>query len=246
MSGRLLSYHADGRDFEGVVVTPSTSDEGPGLLMVPNWLGVTENAVARGERFAAMGYLVLVVDVFGVGSRPANMEEAAAQAEKIRAHPQTTRDIMTEAAKALRAQSVLLKSAPLATIGFCLGGGIALEYARSGAELAAAVSVHGDLITSLPAAEGEVKASVLALHGSTDPISPKTQRDAFEAEMTGARADWHLMVFGGRRHAFTDLGADNEVAKYDRFAEEWSYSLSDRFIKDALARRGLPSGRAFA
>ncbi|ATN36962.1 hypothetical protein ACO34A_24630 (plasmid) [Rhizobium sp. ACO-34A] len=246
MSGRPLSYHADGRDFEGVVVTPSALDEGPGLLMVPNWLGVTENAVARGERFAAIGYLVLVVDVFGVDSRPANMEEAAVQAENIRDHPQTTRDIMAAAAMALQAQSSLLKSAPLATIGFCLGGGIALEYARSGANLAAAVSVHGDLITSLPAVQGEVKASLLALHGSTDPISPKAQRDAFEAEMTHARADWHLMVFGDRRHAFTDLGADNEVAKYDRFADEWSYFLSDRFIKDALARRGLSSGWVLA
>ena len=239
MSGQIISYQACGRVFEGVLVGPSLAKEAPGVLMVPNWWGVTENAVARGERFAAMGYHVLVVDIFGVGKRPANINEAATQADIIRSQPLVTRAIMAEAAKTLQSEAGQRVAGPLSSVGFCLGGGIALEHARSGADLAAAASIHGDLVTLLPADKGCVRASVLALHGSVDPISPKAHRDAFEIEMTEAEVDWNLMVFGGRLHAFTDVGVENEVAKHDSFAERWSYALADQFIKDALTRRVL-------
>ncbi len=45
---------------------------------------------------------------------------------------------------------------------------------------------------------------MLAVHGAADPIAPKAERDAFEAEMTEAGARWALLTFGDVVHAFTD------------------------------------------
>ena len=56
--------------------------------------------------------------------------------------------------------------------------------------------MHGTLTTPQPAKRGDIKAAVLAVHGAADPISPKAERDAFEAEMEAAGARWALVTFG--------------------------------------------------
>ena len=93
-----------------------------------------------------------------------------------------------------------------AAIGFCFGGGNVLELARDGADIAAAVSIHGDLKTAEAAKPGAVKAALLVTHGAPDPVVPKADRDAFEAEMEAAGAKWQMLVFSGVLHAYTDEG----------------------------------------
>lgn len=78
------------------------------------------------------------------------------------------------------------------------------NWPESGADLNAAVSLHGDLQTTMPAKKGEIKAAVFVLHGSKDPVAPKADRDALEAEMDGAGANWQLLDFGGRLHSFAE------------------------------------------
>ena len=80
-----------------------------------------------------------------------------------------------------------------AAIGFCFGGLNVLDLARTGADVQAVVSMHGTLATPQPAKRGDIKAAVLAVHGAADPVAPKAERDAFEAEMTEAGARWALL-----------------------------------------------------
>ena len=82
-----------------------------------------------------------------------------------------------------------------------------LDLARTGADVAAVVSVHGVLATPAPAKKGDIKATVLVLHGAADPISPKAHRDMFEAEMDAAGARWYALNFGNVVHAYTDPSA---------------------------------------
>ena len=113
-----------------------------------------------------------------------------------------------------------------------------MELARDGADLAAAVSIHGDLKTALPAEKGRVKAALLVAHGAPDPITPKADRDAFEAEMNAAGAKWQMVVFSGILHAYTDQGADvPEIAAWDEAATRQSYALTHQFLADAFAGR---------
>ncbi len=91
-----------------------------------------------------------------------------------------------------------------AAVGFCFGGGNVLELARSGADVNAVVCLHGDLKTTMPAKPGDIKAAVFVLHGSKDPVAPKADRDALEAEMDGAGANWQMLDFGGRLHSFAE------------------------------------------
>ena len=73
-------------------------------------------------------------------------------------------------------------------VGFCFGGLAALQLARSGAPIAAAVSIHGSLATSAPARAGAVTARILACHGAADPHVPPADVAAFAEEMNHAGA----------------------------------------------------------
>jgi dienelactone hydrolase len=104
--------------------------------------------------------------------------------------------------------------ARLAAIGFCFGGSVVLELARAGAELKAVVSFHGVLAIKLPAAEGQVKASVLVLTGAEDPLAPPDQVEAFETEMRAAKvADWQVVSYGNTLHGFTNPAADGSMMR---------------------------------
>ena len=96
--------------------------------------------------------------------------------------------------------------------------------------------MHGTLTTPQPANNGDIKAAVLAVHGAADPIAPKAERDAFEAEMTSAGARWALLTFGDVVHAFTDPQANHPgVGMYNEPATRHGYALAHAYIADAFA-----------
>ena len=237
-----IRYAADDRQYSGALIYhPATAKSQPMLLMAPNWLGAGDAARERGSLLASRGYVVFVVDMYGEGVRPASPEQAAPLADALRAEPDEQRRRINAALTTFRAEAErrgIGDANRQAAIGFCFGGGNVLELARAGADLKAVVSVHGDLTSPKPAEPGNIKAALLVLHGSTDSVSPKSQRDGFENEMTAAGVTWRMLVFGGVIHAYTDVGADVPgVARYDEPASRTSYDVADAFIADAFANR---------
>jgi dienelactone hydrolase len=118
------------------------------------------------------------------------------------------------------------------------GGGNVLELARSGADIDAVVCLHGHLQTAMPANKGDIKAAVLVIHGTKDPVAPKADRDALEAEMDGAGANWQMLDYGGRLHSF----AEEETmmkgrAEFNAPAARQTYRMLDDFIQDAFNKK---------
>ena len=115
----------------------------------------------------------------------------------------------------------------------------ALALARSGANLAGVVSIHGSLTTSKPAEPGAVAAKVLVCHGASDPHVPMGDVAAFTDEMNRADADWQLIIYGRAVHGFTHKhavpGAIPGVA-YDQSADERSFTATCTFLAGVLAQ----------
>jgi dienelactone hydrolase len=212
----------------------------PAVLMAPNWLGVTDAAIERAQLVAGDRYVVFVADMYGEGTRPADFPAAAALANPLRENAPEQRGRIRAAfdAMAKEASARNLVDARRAAVGFCFGGGNVLELARDGVEFSAAVSIHGDLKTAQAAKPGAVKASLLVIHGAPDPVTPKADRDAFEAEMDAAKAKWQMLTFSGILHAYTDQGHDVPgVAAWNEPATRQTYALTHQFIADAFAGR---------
>jgi dienelactone hydrolase len=216
-----------------------TGGRRPLLLMAPNWFGVSDEAIRRTKMMCGDRYVGLVADMFGGGTSLSGADEAAPLANALRSNAPERRRRIAAALHALMAEADrrgIGDSSRKAAVGFCFGGGNVLELARTGADLQAVVCLHGDLDTSLPAKPGDIRAALLVLHGSKDPVSPKSQRDSFEAEMDAAGAKWQMLTFGGLVHSFSESEADvSGVAEYDEAAARQSYLLLDQFIQNAFA-----------
>lgn len=215
------------------------SGKRPILLVAPNWFGVTPDWTNRARALAGERYIAFLVDVYGEGKRPLDRPAAAAAANAQRANAPEWRRRMAAALEQAVAQGERRGIADVskrAAIGFCFGGGCVFELARMGAELNAAVSIHGDLVGSMPAAPKQIKAAMLAIHGSEDPIAPKSRRDAFEAEMQYCGAKWQMLTFGGLYHSFTDVGVNvPPEAQYNENATRQAYAWAYTFIENAFA-----------
>jgi dienelactone hydrolase len=160
----------------------------------------------------------------------------AGNRERVMARITELRDDTARLCRRARAGLDVLLSHPqvdgrVAAVGYCFGGMVALELARSGADLAGVVSVHGSLGTTRPARAGVVRAKVLVCHGALDPHVPMTQVNAFVQEMSEASADWQLIVYGGAMHGFThETGPAMPGVAYDAVADARSTAAMQTFF----------------
>ena len=251
MAVESIFYSVSGLSCRGALVW----DDGvkalrPLLLMAPNWRGVIKPAIETGQMLAQQGYVVFVADMFGEGNGPVGTENPMEFLRPFMSDVPGMRRRIAAALDTLTRESDRRAIGDInrrAAIGFCWGGLNVLDLARIGADVQAVVSMHGTLTTPQPAKRGDIKAAVLAVHGAADPVAPKAQRDAFEAEMTAAGACWALLTFGDLCHAFTDPQENTPgVAVYDEPATRHGYALAHAFIADAFAgrRHGCPQQTA--
>lgn len=210
---RIVAYQQDTVAMEGILVSGGPGKtKRPGVVLFTDWMGVTESAKTQAEKVARMGYVVFIADIYGKGKNPRDAKEAGALAGSFKSN----RPLMRERAQAGLAQ---LKAAPgvdttrLGAMGFCFGGTVALELARTGADLDGTVSLHGNLDTPDPSLAKNIKGSLLVLHGADDPYVPAQQVQNFQDEMRAAKADWHMVYYGGAVHSFTKPEAGNDPAQ---------------------------------
>lgn len=238
MTVQNVAYEIDGEPYEGLLVfDDSVSEPRPGILMVPNWMGVTDKAAEKAAKVAGSDYVVFVADMYGKGIRPKNADEAGAAATKVRSDRPVMRHRVNAALDVLRkTDTVALQTDNLLAIGFCFGGGTVLELARSGTEIKGVVSFHGNLDTPDANDAKAIKMPVLVLHGADDPTVPQEQVLAFEDEMRNAKVDWQLISYGGAVHSFSDPYAKMAgMAEYHPLVAQRAFGAMRQFFNEVLA-----------
>lgn len=219
VKGQTVAYQAGSVPGEGYVAfDDSIVVQRPGILVVHDWMGVSEHTRAVCDDLALLGYVAFAVDIYGKGVRPADGKSAGAEAGKYKAD----RALLRERAKAGLAQltaHALVAPGKVAAIGYCFGGTTAIELARSGAEIAGVVSFHGSLDSPTPADGKNIKAKLLVLHGADDPFVKPADLAAFQEELRQAKVDWQLVSYGDAVHSFTQPQAGNDKSKGAAFHE---------------------------
>jgi dienelactone hydrolase len=209
----------------------------PGVLVCHEGPGLDEHAKGRAERLAALGYAAFALDYHG-GGKPLGREEMMGRLGTLMGDPDKTRQLGRAGLSILLAQAEV-DPARVAAIGYCFGGTMALELARSGADLSAVVGFHSGLGTQRPALAGEVKARILVCIGADDPMVPAEQRAIFEQEMRAAEVDWRMNLYGGAVHSFTNPNADLAGipgVAYDQITDERSWRAMLDFFDERLVR----------
>ncbi|WP_266159024.1 dienelactone hydrolase family protein [Dyella silvatica] len=237
MVHKPVEWNLDGTTFHSVLVyDDAVSAKRPGLVMVPNWYGVNDDALTKADGIAGKQYVILVTDMYGQKVRPTSDDQAMAAVKPLYGDRALMRKRIGTALDQLKAQAkdAPLDVAHLAAIGFCFGGSAVLDLARSGADIAAVVSFHGGLTTDNPALSKQIKARVLVMNGADDK-GTMPDADKFMDEMRASPADWQFVVLGNAVHCFTEKGQNKEGCRYDERAAQRSYRLMHDWLHAAFA-----------
>ena len=240
--GKEVDYRAGDTVLKGFLAyDDAKAGKRPGVLVVHEWWGLNDYARKRATMLAELGYTALAVDMYGNGKTTEHSADADAFTKEV------TQNLAVERAR-FQAALDLLKAQPttdparIAAIGYCFGGGVVLQMAREGINLAGVASFHGSLGTERPAKKGAVKAKVLVLHGADDPFIPNEQIAAFEQEMKQAGVDYRFIAYPGATHGFTNpdadrLGAANKMPiKHHPQADQQSWAEMQSFLTRIFKR----------
>jgi dienelactone hydrolase len=231
MKTETVNYQAKNIDLKGYVAFPD-AENAPLVLIVHTWAGKDEFVHQRAEDLAALGYVGFAVDMYGNGKVGADTAENESLMTPLVSDRNMLKDRIVSAlnyGKSLPG----VDSSRAAAIGYCFGGLVVLDLARSGEDLSGVVSFHGLLMPSDISEKG-IKAKVLVLHGERDPMVPLDMVDTFQKEMTEADADWQLHSYGGTYHAFTNPDANdpNLGTQFNKSANERSWQSMKNFFAE--------------
>lgn len=230
-----VDYRSGETACEGWIAAPKAASRLPGVLIVHQWTGVSEHERAAADRLAKLGYVAMVADVYGKGIRP-RPPAAGAEAGRYKSDRSLLRSRLNDALATL-AGDPRVDAGRLAVMGYCFGGTAAIELARAGAPVRAAISFHGGLDSPAPADGARIRARVLALHGDADPFVPATDVAAFVAEMRAHGVRHTLVRYPGVVHSFTHPEAGDDPSKgaaYDAKADRDSWERAVALLRETL------------
>lgn len=236
ITGVPVDYQVDGTACQGYVATPADGAAArPAVLVVHDWLGVTDAVRMRCDMLARVGYLAFAADVYGADVRP-GPAEAPRVAGSYYGDQKLWRARVSGAFDRMLAEPGT-DAARTAAIGYCFGGSSVLQLARTGADVHGVVSFHGRLSAGPPGESDAIRAKLLVLHGALDPVTPDEAVAAFEHELRAtAGLDWQMVIYSGAMHAFAVPGTDapDHGAQYDETADRRSWTAMKGFLAEAL------------
>lgn len=210
----------------------------PGVLVVHEWWGLSDYIKRRARMLAELGYVAFAADMYGEAKVTRHGDTAAQWMKQITANVERWRKRVNAGLEQLR-RSERVDPQRLAAVGYCFGGATVMQLAYAGADLSGVVSFHGSLPVPDAPDQLTIKPRILAFHGHADAFVPPERVQQFKAALEQTGADWHLVTFGGARHAFTNpeaaqLGLEN--LQYNAAADRRSWAHMKLFFDELFSR----------
>lgn len=210
----------------GFLAVPDKPGVYPGLVVIHEWWGLNDWVKEQSEKLAEQGYVVLAVDLYH-GKSAADPSDAH---ELMRGMPQDRAIRDMQAAFEYLAARKDVKPNRMGAIGWCMGGGLALQLAIHQPRLGAVVVNYGALPTD-PNDIQQIGAWVLGNFGADDKGITPADVEAFEKTMKGLNRRIDVKIYPGAGHAFEN---PNNTTGYrpEAAADAWKRTLA--FLHNAL------------
>jgi carboxymethylenebutenolidase len=205
---------------EGFFVLPADVTEPvPGIVMIHEWWGLNDNIRAMARRLAGEGYAVLAIDLYG-----GRTAATAAEAQQLMAGLQSARPAALDNLRQAHAYLEEYAFAPrIATLGWCLGGGWALE---AGIEMAddidAIVMFYGQVVSDRVRL-GLIDAPLLGHFAELDASIPVADVVQFRRNLRELGKTADVLVYSGVDHAFANPSGN--AYNHEAATEAWEATL---------------------
>jgi len=232
---KVIPYQDGDVQLEGVLAwDDAITGTRPGVLVVHEWWGLNDYARDRVRQLAELGYVAFAVDMYGKDKITDHPDQAGKWMTQVQANVSHWQARAIKGLAVLRSQDHVDRY-NIAAIGYCFGGATVIELAYSGAEVKGVVSFHGALPLPTGKQATKVKAKMLIAHGNADPFLKEDHIRKFRTALDKANIDWHMVLYAGARHSFTNPGADAhgmDALKYDQHADERSWKHMQLFFDE--------------
>jgi len=232
---RAIGHQFEGEQLESLFVGRRDGAARPTVVLIPSVMGITDTEIGWGRQLVELGYNCFLADIFGREFRGAPRDTLFGEMNRIKED---------RSALLRRLQHVLgvargldeVESGQVVVSGYCFGGMCALDLARSGADIVAAVSFHG-LFDPPGLPKQKITAKVVAYHGWDDPMVPPDKVVALGQELTEGGSDWQIHAYGHVGHGFTnpkahEIGIDGVF--YHQLAAERSWTSFVNLLEEVF------------
>jgi len=243
MIARDVEYHFNETRMSGHFVAPSDSRTAhPGVLIVHDAWGLTDEVIEQAHTLSAAGFAVFCADAWGDRFCPSSEEEIGKSIGGMMGDRAEWIGRITEAFRVFASQPEVDPEA-IAGIGYCFGGASVLEYVRAGGKASSIVSIHGglDLLADNWDAPS-YNTKVLVCTGFEDPMATEQQRTALQTHLSAAGISWEVDMYSHTVHAFTSPRSAHsprqDLFAYNPVSAERAWSRTVHFLKETLVPAG--------
>ena len=217
----------------------SVASARPCVLVSHAWGGRDGFAEDKAIQMAALGYVGFALDNYGGGALPETTDDKLALMGPLK---EDRKALLKRLKAGMKAASALpeVDEEAMAIMGFCFGGLCALDLARSGADVKAAISFHG-LLDAPDLPKKKIKAKILVAHGCDDPMAKPDTVLTLGEELTAAKCDWQVHAYGKTTHAFMVPEADDASLglKFNADSERRAWAAATDLLSEVFKFHGI-------
>src|SRR5262245_42991519 len=196
-AGTNVSFPSGSETITGYLATPEGVGKKPALVVIHEWWGLNDWTKGKADSFAKQGYVALAVDLYR--GKVATDGDTAHQLMRGMPDDRALRDM--KAAVAYLRSRPDVDGSKVASIGWCMGGGLSLDLAVNEPTLSGAVIYYGHLMTD-PATIASLKVPLLGNFGGQDKGIPVKDVEAFADAAKKAGKSVDFKVYPDAGHAF--------------------------------------------
>jgi len=222
-----VSYQDGSQKLNGLV-TSNAGKKLPGVLILPAWKGIDDEAKTAALELEKHGYIAFIADIYGEGNIPADSDSAAKTSGYYKKNYEAYQKRISLALEELKKNGAVYDK--IAVIGYCFGGTGALESARGKLPVAGVVSIHGSLAKDQTRKNKPIAAKILVQNPADDrSVTPEDYNNLIK-EMNEGNTDWQIITYAHSKHTFTDPQSPDYNAVMAERA--WNHTLM--FLKEIL------------
>ena len=228
VDSKSVSYKSGDETVQALLYTPAGKGPFPAIIVIHEWWGLNDWVKDQAAKLAGEGYVALAIDLYR---------------GKVATTPEMAHEIMRgvpedRARRDLHAAFEFLQSQPnvrkdrIGAIGWCMGGGYALDVALQEPTLAADVINYGHLATDLEALK-KINAPILGLFGALDQGIPPHDVNKFAETLQEMGRKIEIKIYDDAGHAFENPNNKDSYRIADA-ADAWKRTVN--FLAQTLKK----------
>jgi carboxymethylenebutenolidase len=221
-----VSYKSGNETVNAILYTPNGNGPFPALVVIHEWWGLNDWVKEQAKKLADQGYETLAIDLYR-GKVATTPEEAH---ELMRGVPEDRAQSDLLAAYDYLASQTDVKKNRIGAIGWCMGGGYALDLAILQPKLAVDVINYGHLATEDSTLK-KINAKVLGIFGGQDRGITPDSVHTFEQQMRKLGKEIEVKIYSDAGHAFEN---PNNKGGYKPEDAQDAWNLTLKFLNENL------------